>query len=122
MKVLVVVDDSQEMRIIIARMLGRDGRIEVDGAATTAADAVEEARRMQPDLVILDHYIDGPMLGLDAAPLLKEAAPATKILLFSDFDLESASAAEPAVDAYLSKRYLNELLPTVRSLLGLPDA
>jgi DNA-binding NarL/FixJ family response regulator len=119
MRVLAVVEDSAEMGMIIRRVLTKDGRIEMAGTATTAEDAVEHARNTQPDLVILDHFIDGAVLGLAAAPLIKAVAPNTKILLFSDFDLSKESAKEPAIDSFLPKKRLSELLRTVQALLGL---
>jgi hypothetical protein len=61
-------------------------------------------------------------MGLQAAPLLKEAAPATKILLFTAFDLSGQAAAEPAIDAFLSKTQIERLLPVTQALLGLQPA
>lgn len=119
MKVLVVVEDDEEMRMIIGRVLARDERIEGHGAAATALEAVEEARQMQPDLVILDHFIEGDVMGLEAAPLIKAAAPTAKILLFTAHDLATEASREAAIDAFLPKDRLENLLDTVRSLLGL---
>ena len=59
------------------------------------------------------------MTGLVAAPLLKQAAPTTKILLFTAYDLAGEARAEPAVDAYLRKDHIHLLLATVKRLLGL---
>jgi DNA-binding NarL/FixJ family response regulator len=116
---MVVVEDSAEMAIIIQRVLAKDPRLDFEGPAETADDAIVVAREVQPDLVILDHFITGPTLGLEAAPMIKEAAPSAKILIFSDFDLADASAKEPAVDRFLPKKRLTDLLPTVQAMLGL---
>jgi hypothetical protein len=59
------------------------------------------------------------MVGLSAAPQLKEAAPESKILLFTAYDLEAEARREPAVDAYLRKDEIGKLLPTAQRLLGL---
>ncbi len=119
-RVLVVVEDEVDIRLLIRMTLIDDPRIELFGEASTAREAIELARSAMPGLIILDHSIDGDIMGLQAAPLLKDAAPNAKILLFTAFDLSKEAAAEPAVDAFLSKAHMDRLLPTVQQMLGLP--
>ena len=71
------------------------------------------------DLVILNHYLEAGSLGLELAPALKRAAPRTKLVLFSSYDLAIEAQHESAVDVYVNKRRLASLLPTVSSLLDL---
>jgi two-component system nitrate/nitrite response regulator NarL len=121
-KVLVVVEDDPDMRLLVRLTLGDDERLELTGEAATAAQAVAAARDSAPDLVVLDHFIDGPVMGLQAAPLIRAAAPDCRILLFSTHDLAAEVALEPAIDAFLQKRNMDRLLETARGLLGLADA
>jgi DNA-binding NarL/FixJ family response regulator len=116
-KVLVVVEDEEDMRLVIRLQLMADPRIEIAGEATSAAKAIELSRTLLPGLIILDHSIEGDVMGLQAAPMLKQAAPQAKILLFTAFDLKREAVAEPAVDEYLSKADLPKLLPTVQRML-----
>jgi two-component system nitrate/nitrite response regulator NarL len=118
-KVLVVVDDDLDMRRAIRALLERDPRLEVLGEASSAAEAVEAARSTHPGLIVLDHLIDGPVTGLEAAPILKQVAPNAKILLFSAHDLRSEARRTPAVDAFLPKDRIDRLLPVALQLLGL---
>lgn len=118
-KVLVIVEDEEDMRRMIHALLVRDPRLVVMGEATTADEAIELARSTSPGLIVLDHFIDGPVTGLDAAPALKEAAPTAKILLFSAYDLAAEASRSPAVDAYLAKDQPQKLLAVALSLLGL---
>lgn len=118
-KVLVVVEDDVDMQLLITITLQSDGRLELCGAATTAEEAVRLARESQPDLVILDHFIQGEVMGLQAAPMIKQVAPAAKILLFTSHDLATEASRESAIDAFLQKSYLPNLLPTAQRLLGL---
>lgn len=122
MKVLVVVEDDVDMQLLIEVTLAADARLEVSGRCTTAAEAVAEARRIQPDLVILDLFIDGATMGLDAAPDIKCVAPDVRILLFTSHDLRVECEREPAVDEFLLKTHFAELVPTVQRLLGLAPA
>lgn len=117
--VLVVVEDEPDMRLLMRVNLTADPRILVAGEASTAAEALEFARTTSPGLIILDHQIDGEIMGLDAAPLLKEAAPRAKILLFTAFDLEEEASASPFIDDFLSKKDLRKLLAVAQRLLDL---
>ena len=117
--VLVVVEDEEDMRFMIRITLAQDPRLVLLGEASTAEEAIELARGLQPGAVVLDHQLDGKLTGLAAAPLIKAAAPNAKILLFTAFDLETEANAEVAVDAYLRKDGVKHLLATVDRLLGL---
>jgi DNA-binding NarL/FixJ family response regulator len=119
MKVLVVVEDDRDMQLLIGLTLGTDPRLEVSGTCATATEAVDAARRLQPSLVILDHFIDGDVMGLQAAPSIKAAAPSSQLLLFTSHDLQLEARREPAVDEFLLKRDIVELMPTVQRMLGL---
>lgn len=119
MKIMMVVEDDADMQMLIELTLGADSRLEVTGRAATATDAVELAKEMQPDLIILDHFIFGDIMGLEAAPDIKQAAPDAIILLFSSHDLKAEASREPAVDEFLFKNNISDLLPTVQRLLGL---
>lgn len=118
-KVLVVVEDEPDMRMLISMMLARDPRLELMGEAASADEALEVLDSVDPGLIVLDHGIEGEVMGLQAAPLLKAKAPESKILLFTAFDMRREAEAEPAVDGYLRKDRITELLPTVQELLQL---
>ena len=118
-RVLVIVEDEDDMRVLIRGLLARDPRLEILGEATSAAEAVAAARRHGPGLIILDHFLDGPVTGLDAAPALKAVAADAKILLFSAFDLATEARRSPHVDAYLAKDQPQRLLPLAQRLLDL---
>lgn len=121
MKILVAVEDDEDMRLLIRMQLRDDDRLGVLSEVATADEAIAAARAHCPDLVILDHFIQGQVMGLEAAPMLKVASPTTKILLFSDHDLAVEAAREPAIDAFLPKSQLTALRSTVLSLLSLTD-
>jgi DNA-binding NarL/FixJ family response regulator len=118
-KVLVIVEDEADMRAVIRAMLSADPRLEIVGEATSADEAVKIARTVDPGLIVLDHKIDGDVTGLEAAPMLKAVAPSAKILLFTAYDMRNAAEREPAIDAYLRKDSIGQLLPLVQDLLGL---
>ena len=119
MKVFVVVEDEPDMRALIGITLRRDPRLEVVGEAASAEEALAVLDTVEPGLIILDHGIEGDVMGLQAAPLLKAKAPMAKILLFTAFDMRQEASQEPSVDEYLRKDRIGELLSTVQRMLGL---
>jgi DNA-binding NarL/FixJ family response regulator len=76
---VVIVDDHPMVREGLRTMLDDDG-IEVVGEAGTTADALREARRAAPDVLLLDIELpDGD--GLATLPDLKRAAPGASVLI-----------------------------------------
>lgn len=116
---LVMVEDDPDYRLLIRVAIGVDPRFEMSGEAPSVETGIELARDAHPRLIILDHDLEGEMVGLSAAPKLKAAAPDAKILLFTAYDLEAEARREPAIDAYLRKDDIGKLLPTAQRLLGL---
>src|SRR5687768_9510689 len=108
-KVFVVVEDEPDMRMLISMMLAKDRRLELLGEAASANEALAVLDSIDPGLIVLDHGIEGELMGLDAAPLLKAKAPNAKILLFTAFDMQREAEAEPAVDGYLRKDRIDQL-------------
>ena len=121
-KVFVVVEDEPDMRMLITMMLGKDPRLELLGQASSAHEALSVLDSIEPGLIVLDHGIEGDIMGLEAAPLLKAKAPQSKILLFTAFDMRREAEAEPAVDEYLRKDRIDQLLPTAQRMLHLDAA
>lgn len=118
-EILLVVEDDPDMRELIKVTLSGDARLTLVGESTRAEEALAEIRERRPDLIVLDHYIEGDVMGLELAPQLKAVSPESKILLFTSHDLAAEVAAEPAIDGYLRKRDLHLLLSTTLALLGL---
>jgi DNA-binding NarL/FixJ family response regulator len=92
---LLVVDDHDMLRQALAELLVQAG-FDVVGEAGDGADAVAVAKRLHPDVVLMDLRM--PVLsGLDAAPLIRDACPDTQVVLLSAF--ESPALEQQALDA-----------------------
>lgn len=113
-----VVEDDLDMQFLIQLKLNADPHLRSCGAATNSTDAITLARDMDRGVVVLDHFIEGQIMGLQAAPLIKAAAPNTRIILLTSHDLAIEASREPAIDAYLRKTEMKKLLPTALRLLG----
>ena len=98
---VLVVDDDEGFVELMRRAIGRLERFEVVGTAFHGGDGVSQARELQPDIVVLDRKMP-VMDGIEALPLLKEAAPSTRIVLYAadvddDFALQAISLGADAV-------------------------
>ena len=80
-EVLVVDDDFMVARIHTG-YVDRIAGFTVTGVAHTGADALAQAERLQPDLVLLDVYLPDTS-GLDLLPSLREVAPEVDVLVIS---------------------------------------
>ncbi len=110
-------DDVPELRTLLRYALEEDADLRVVGEAGDANTGVRQIAELRPDAVLLDLSMPG-MDGLEAIPLIREASPATAIVVFSGFgaDRMRAPALELGADDYLEKgEPLDSVLVTVRS-------
>jgi len=117
--VLVVVEDDPDFRLLVRTLLASEPQLQIEGQAASAEEAIELARDLEPSVILLDHALDGALTGLEAAPMLKAAAPGAKIVLVTAYDLARQAEREPAVDAMVRKDHYTDLLPVVQGLLDL---
>ncbi|WP_224403596.1 response regulator transcription factor [Pseudonocardia sp. ICBG1034] len=81
---VLVVDDHPVVRDGVAAQLASHHDIRVVGVATTGGQAVAEAARLRPHVVVLDVRLpDRP--APDVAAQIRSASPGTRILLFTAF-------------------------------------
>jgi DNA-binding NarL/FixJ family response regulator len=78
---VLLADDHRVVRQAIKIMLEREG-VDVVAEAADGLDAVRLARELHPDVAVLDLMMPG-LNGLDAAHELRQAAPATKLVLLT---------------------------------------
>ena len=75
-KRILIVDDLPELRKLIRAFLEEELGFHVCGEAIDGFDAIEKAKDLKPDLIVLDLSMPR-MNGLEAAPRLKKILPKT---------------------------------------------
>lgn len=115
---VVLVEDDATVRGVIEILLSTEPDLELVGTAVSAEEGIELVRRLAPDLVLLDNQLEGPLTGVQAAPAMKGLTPGVVVLLCTALDLAHVAASEPAIDGYLRKDDLVELVDVVRDLLA----
>ena len=76
---LVIVDDHRLVREAWRLLLGRDLRISVIAVCESGEQAIEAARNLQPDVMMMDITMD-PINGIDATRLIREFNDTVKII------------------------------------------
>jgi DNA-binding NarL/FixJ family response regulator len=84
---ILVVDDHPIVREGLVAVLGDQPDFQVVGSAGSAEEAISLARRLTPDAVLLDLELPR-MDGVEAIPRLMQAAPDTRILVFTAYDTD----------------------------------
>ena len=84
-KHILIVDDSETCRKVTRLFLESQVGLEVCGEAVDGVDAIEKAKALQPDLVVLDLAMPR-MNGVEAASELRSMMPRVPIVLFTMYD------------------------------------
>ncbi|MGE5734996.1 MAG: response regulator transcription factor [Acidobacteriota bacterium] len=116
---VLVVDDYKAWHHFVSRQLQEQPELQVIANANDGVEGVEQARQLQPDLILLD--IGLPRLnGIEAARQIRQVSPKSKILFTSEN--RSREIAEEALSTG-AKGYVvksdagKELLPAINEVL-----
>lgn len=115
---VLIVDDAEDLRQVLRLFMDRADGVEVVGEAVDGLDGVEQARALQPDVVILDLAMPR-MDGLEALPLIRAAAPGVRVVVLSGFNdaTMADNARQAGADHYVVKGgRLSDLVALVASL------
>ena len=115
---ILVVEDIEGFRQLVCSLLQPRAEFQVE-LASDGLEAVQKAKELQPDLLLLD--IGLPSLnGMEVARRVRKLAPAAKILFFSvESDPDLVAEALALGEGYIHKpRVQTDLLPAVEAVLG----
>ena len=115
---VLLVDDHEVIRVGLRTVLGQTQGIAVVGEAGTMAEAVQQAQRVKPDVILMDVRLpDGS--GVDACREILGALPGTRVIFLTSYaDDDSVLAAVLAgAHGYVLKEIdSHALLEAIRSV------
>jgi DNA-binding NarL/FixJ family response regulator len=115
---VLIVDDHALFRRGIQMVLESEPDIEVVGEASDGNEALEQAEQTTPDVVLMD--VRMPRLsGIEAAGVLKDTMPSTRIIMLtiSDEEGDLYEAIKAGASGYLLKEIsIEEVAGAVRSV------
>lgn len=117
---LLIVDDHELVRASLRLLLTGEPDLVIIGEATNGQEAVALCRQLHPDLVLMNLRM--PIVdGITATRLIRQACPATKVLLltFSASPEHLAQAQRAGAAGYLLKEASqSELVSAIRQVLA----
>jgi DNA-binding NarL/FixJ family response regulator len=116
---LLVVDDHEVVRQGLVAMLERRPGFQVVAEAGTVAEAIDMARRHQPDLVVMDVRLpDGS--GIEACREIRAEMPNTRVVILTSYPDEEAvfSAIVAGASGYLLKQVRGRDLVSALEAVG----
>jgi len=102
---LLIVDDHEVVRQGLVALLDRRAGFQVVGEAGSVREAIAEARRLQPDIIVMDVRLpDGS--GVEACREIRAELPATRVVMLTSYPDEEAvlSAIVAGASGYLLKQ------------------
>jgi DNA-binding NarL/FixJ family response regulator len=101
---VLLVDDHPVVRMGLRLIGDLDPAIKVVGEAATGKEAIAEARRLRPDVVLLDYRLPDAG-GHEICRKLKSILPEVHVLFLSSYaaDTTTTAALEAGADGYLLK-------------------
>jgi DNA-binding NarL/FixJ family response regulator len=120
---VLIADDEDLMRAGLKELLSGEPDIDVVGQASSGREAVERARRLLPDVVLMD--VRMPDLdGIAATRELSQAVPTTKVLILTTFEQDDYifDALRAGASGFLLKRARPEELIAAVHTVAAGDA
>ena len=117
---ILIVDDNAEFRRRVRSLLSSEAGIQVIGEAGDGEQAVLEAARLHPNLVLMDVRMPR-MNGLEAARRMTGALSGTKVIILSQYDIDEyrqAAAENGACDYVVKKSMMQRLIPAIRAAVS----
>lgn len=121
MKTVLIVDDCREIRQLVITTLDLGEFTVVE--ASSGSEAITLARKYNPDLIIMDIVMPGPIDGIEATRRIKARPAAIDcqiiILTGSQIDRTEESFAAGAVDVLTKPFSPLDLINKVEQILGI---
>jgi len=120
---ILLVDDHEVVRMGLRALLERYPRLQVVGEAGSAEEAVAEAERLRPDVVVMDVRLPGRS-GVEACREIRARFPDTRVIMLTSFEEDQVVFEAIAAGAcgYVLKQIGSEALVQAIETVGRGEA
>ena len=115
---VLIVDDQESVRQSLRTILQLVDDLEVVGEAENGTEAVEQTKRLGPDVVLMDMKM-APSDGLSAATGIRENSESVGVVMITmhDSDIARERALEAGVNAFVEKGIaMEDLVEKIRQV------
>jgi len=115
---ILLVDDHEVVRLGIKSLLSRYSQFQVVAEASNANEAVQQAERYQPDVVVMDIRLPGKS-GIEATREITSKFPKTKVIVLTSFAEDELlfDAISAGASGYVLKQIgSNELIRALETI------
>jgi DNA-binding NarL/FixJ family response regulator len=117
---ILIVDDHPIVRMGLAELIGPQMDLELCGEAEEVAEALQQVRALQPDLVVIDMSLKDSH-GIELIEQIKASHPEVKMLVWSMFDEQifAERALRAGAMGYINKRQaIEKVVEAIRQVLN----
>ena len=115
---ILIVDDHSLMRMGLSSLIASEKDMETVGEAENGREAVERARELAPDIVIMDLMMP-ELSGAEATKIIHGEFPDVKVIVLTSFGSSaemSLAIANGAVGTLMKDTATDDLVATIRSV------
>jgi CheY-like chemotaxis protein len=127
---IMIVDDHAGMRRLLGNILTMAGKDLLAGndslelvECESGEEAIEQYTKIRPDFVLMDFQLHS-MNGIQATELILQSDAGAKIIFVTSYDSPAfrKKAGHLSALAFISKKDLSQIVPTLTSVLHKPKA
>ena len=115
---IMMADDSPEIRSYFANFISHETDMELAGTASSGAEAVQMARELRPDIILMDIQMETRIAGISASKQILEEFPAIKIIILTileDDDLLFQAYCAGVTDYIIKTDSVSQILTSIRN-------
>ena len=115
---IMMADDSPEIRSYFANMISHETDMELAGTASSGAEAIQMARELRPDIILMDIQMETRVAGISASKQILTEFPGTKIIILTileDDDLLFQAYCAGVIDYIIKTDSISQILTSVRN-------
>lgn len=116
---VIIADDFKECAVYYSNMVNKSENIEVIAIAGSAAEAIELAEKLHPDIMLIDVQMEQSDSGITATKVITENFPDIRIIIltaFYDEDIIVEAYLAGAVDYYIKELGDSSLIDTINNV------
>ena len=115
---IMMADDSPEIRDYFANFISHEPDMELAGTASSGAEAVQMARELRPDIILMDIQMETRIAGISTSRQILEELPGVKVIILTileDDDLLFQAYCAGVIDYIIKTDSVSQILTSIRN-------